>query len=139
MPEDRGRCPQRSVTLLERGVGGQGNAQFTGNSFKFSPNLHFFHFCRNLCSRDISCDRGWAHEIHQVWTVIVRASSCCCCKTLPCPALQWESLGDSVVIIWSSQSCSGGAWGCGQGCGPRPGRGVRRTQQPLIRGVTRPG
>ena len=58
MPEDRGRCPQRSVTLLERGVGGQGNAQFTGNSFKFSPNLHFFNFCRKLCSRDISCDRG---------------------------------------------------------------------------------
>ena len=83
---------------------------------------------------------GWAHEIQKVWPLIVRAGSYCCCKTLPCPALQRESLGDSVVIIWSSQSCSGGVGGCSrQGCGARPGRGVSRTHQPLIRGVTRPG
>ena len=61
------RCPRTEadahkevlLSKRERGGGDQGNAQFTGNSVNFNPNLQFSHFCRNLCSRDVSCDRGW--------------------------------------------------------------------------------
>ena len=48
-----------SLRERERGVGGQGNAQFTGNSVNFNPQFFLsLYFCQNLCLRVISCDRG---------------------------------------------------------------------------------
>ena len=44
------RCPRteadghKEVLLSREGVGGQGNAQFTGNSVNFNPNLQFSIF-----------------------------------------------------------------------------------------------